>query len=245
MTTVLKLGGSVVTTKEERETVADGALESAATAIGGRHDGLVVVHGGGSFGHPHASEHGISPTTGTHDAHGIRATHDAMERLNAAVLDALHARGVPALAVHPLSTAHRDGGGDLHLPTDQVSTLLGDGFVPVLHGDVIAHAGEGATIVSGDELVLALAHGLGADRVGLCSAVPGVLDESGDVIARIDAFEDVAAALGESEATDVTGGMAGKVRQLLDLDAAASIFDLAGVGEFLDGETPGTLVDGR
>lgn len=240
--TVLKLGGSVITDKDVVETVDDANLARAADAVAG-HEDLVLVHGAGSFGHPPANDHGVSTTAGTRDAESVRDIHDAMKRLNAAVLDALHERDVPALAVHPLSAAHRDADGDLHLPTVQVRSMLAEGFVPVLHGDVVVHAGRGATIVSGDELVVALAAGLDAERAGLCSAVPGVLDESGEVVPYVDSFETVAAALGESDATDVTGGMAGKVRQLLAMDAPASVFDLNGVGPFLEGETPGTLVD--
>lgn len=242
MTTVLKLGGSVITVKDKPETVDSTNIERAADAVAG-HDDLVLVHGGGSFGHPHASEHGVSTTEGTHDAAGARAIHNAMQRLNAAVLDALHERDVPALAVHPLSAARRDADADLHLPTGQVRTMLEEGFVPVLHGDVVVHAGRGVTVVSGDELVAALAAGLDAERVGLCSAAPGVLDAAGEVVPHVESFETVAAALGGSDATDVTGGMAGKVRQLLVMDAPASIFDLDGVAPFLDGATPGTLVD--
>jgi isopentenyl phosphate kinase len=120
--------------------------------------------------------------------------------------------------------------------------MLAEGFVPVLHGDVIAHDGKGATILSGDELVVALASALDADRVGVCSAVPGVYDESGEVIAHIDSFEAVADALGGSDETDVTGGMAGKVRQLLELDAEAYVFGIDGLDAFLDGRQPGTRI---
>jgi isopentenyl phosphate kinase len=241
MTVVLKLGGSVVTDKDTPETVDEEALGDLAEDIAG-HDDLVLVHGGGSFGHHHASEYGVSRTSGTHDAAGVRAIHDAMKALNDAVLDALHARGVPAVAVHPFSVGYRDEDGKLTFPVVQVGAMLAEGFVPVLHGDVITHEGKGATIVSGDELVVALAAGLDAERVGLCSAVPGVLDDEGRVIDRIEAFGEVEAYLGGSDATDVTGGMAAKVRELLALGAPAHIFDRGGVGPFLAGEEPGTRI---
>ncbi|WP_254837667.1 isopentenyl phosphate kinase [Natronomonas marina] len=242
MTTVLKLGGSVLTEKDEPETVDEAALERAAAALAGRDD-LVVVHGGGSFGHHHADRYGVSTTAGTHDAEAVRAIHGAMKRLNAAVVDALADVDVPPLPVHPMSAAHRDESGTLTLPTGQVRTMLAEGFVPVLHGDCVVHAGAGATVLSGDELVVAVADAVGADRVGVCSAVPGVYDESGDVVEHIDSFEAVADALGASEATDVSGGMAGKVRELLDLAAPAYVFDLDGLEAFLDGENPGTRID--
>ena len=229
MTVVLKLGGSVVTRKDEPETVDEE---------------LVVVHGGGSFGHHHAAEYGVSTTKGTHDAAGVDAIHGAMKRLNAAVGVALTDRGVPAVPVHPFSAAHRDADGTLTLPTGQVRTLLGEGFVPVLHGDLVAHVGEGATVVSGDELVVELAPAVDANRVGVCSTVPGVLDADDEVIDHIGTFEAVESVLGGSESTDVSGGMAGKIRALLALDSPAHVFGPDALGAFLAGADPGTTVGG-
>jgi len=244
---VLKLGGSVITEKDRPETLDGDALERAADAIAaaleaGRED-LVIVHGGGSFGHHNASEHGVSTTAGTHDADAALAIHGAMKTLNQFVLRRLLERDVQAVPVHPFSAAHRARDGTLEFPTGQVETMLGEGFVPVLHGDVVAHAGAGATIVSGDELVAELAAALDADRIGLCSTVPGVLDDADAVIDRIDEFDAVADVLGASDATDVTGGMAGKVRTLLALEAEASIFGLETLAAFLEGENPGTTID--
>ena len=249
---VLKLGGSVITEKDRAETLDGPALDRAADAVaevaatptdGGRPDtALVLVHGGGSFGHPRAEQHGVSVEDGIRDAAGILDVHGAMTTLNRFVLSRLHDRSVPALPVHPLSAAARDADADLALAHAPVETMLREGFVPVLHGDVIAHAGGGATVVSGDELVLDLARALDADRVGLCSTVPGVLDEDGAVIPSIERFEDAAEVLGTSDATDVTGGMAGKVRTLLDVDVPAQVFDLDGLAEFLGGGSPGTEI---
>ncbi|MDL5361191.1 isopentenyl phosphate kinase [Halalkalicoccus sp. NIPERK01] len=239
---VLKLGGSVITDKDREETVDEDRLGSLAGAIAGRGD-LVVVHGAGSFGHRYAAKHGVSVTEGTHDGAAVREIHASMERLNERVLSALGAESVPAVPVDPLSVAHRTRDGELSLPLDGIETMLAEGFVPVLYGDVISHRGEGATIVSGDELVVALAEGLDADRVGLCSAVPGVLDDAGGVIPEIGSYDEVAAYLGESESTDVTGGMAGKVRALLELGVPASIFGPDALAEFLAGGAPGTRID--
>jgi isopentenyl phosphate kinase len=248
---VLKLGGSVITDKDRPETLDGEALDLAADAVAAAVDGdpaattedLVVVHGGGSFGHHNASDHGVSTTAGTHDAGAVHDIHGAMKTLNAFVCSRLLERRVSAVPIHPFSAGQRDEAGELHLPTEQIETLLEEGFVPVLHGDVIAHAGKGVTIVSGDELVTELARALDADRIGLCSTVPGVLDDDDAVIDRIDEYATVTAVLGESESTDVTGGMAAKVRALLDLEADASVFGLEELAGFLEGEESGTTIE--
>jgi len=248
VTTVLKLGGSLLTDKERRETLDGDALSAAADAVAdavgvGATADLALVHGAGSFGHHYAEKHGVGVTEGTVDAGAALEVHGSMTTLNRFVLSRLHDRDVPALPVHPLSAGARDGEGTLELPMQTVRTMLGEGFVPVSHGDVIAHAGSGATIVSGDEEVVRFATGLDADRVGLCSTVDGVYDADGAVIDRIDAFADVADALGGSDATDVTGGMAGKVRTLLGLDAPAYVFGADDLQTFLAGGEPGTRID--
>ena len=245
MTVVLKLGGSVITDKDAPETVDDDALAAAVDTVAAANpDRLVLVHGGGSFGHVAAADRDMGRTEGSHTAADVWAVHDAMRRLNDAVLRRLHDAGVAALPVHPLSVAARDDDGTLSLPLASTATLLDEGFVPVLHGDAVGHAGSGATIVSGDELVTRLATGLGADRVGLCSTVPGVYDPDGQVIPRITDVASVADALGDADSTDVTGGMAAKVRALLDLDAPAHVFGPESLSAFLAGESAGTVIEG-
>jgi isopentenyl phosphate kinase len=244
MTTVLKLGGSVITEKETPETVDEAALSAASRAVGISDEPLVIVHGGGSFGHHHAATRGVDTTEGTQDAADVRAIHRAMGALNERVVDALAEAGVAAVPMRPLSVGHKTADAAFVLPTDAVEAALGEGFVPVLHGDVVAHAESGASVVSGDTLVVELAEGLSVDRVGLCSTVPGVLDEDGTVIDRIERFDTVAAALGDSDATDVTGGMAGKVRTLLDLPVPASVFGPEALEAFLAGDPAGTRILG-
>lgn len=249
MATILKLGGSVITEKDSPEVLDGPALDRTADAIAdalaeGDVSDLVVVHGGGSFGHHHASVHGVSKMEGKRDATAAVEIHGAMKTLNDFVLARLHEQDVPAVPVHPFSAARRDRHGDLTLTTEQVATMLGEGFVPVLHGDGVAHEGEGVTILSGDEVVTAVAEGVDADRVGFCSTVPGVLDDAEEVIPEIRSYDEVADYLGGSDATDVTGGMAGKVRALLDLGAPATIFGPSDLRAFLSGADPGTRIDG-
>lgn len=242
MVTVLKLGGSVITDKETPETVDETALATAARAVAEADlSEIVLVHGGGSFGHHYAAKHGVSKTSGTADPVAVTEIHRAMGELNRAVVDALQQAGVSAVPVRPLSVACRTE--QLQFPSQQVQVMLQEQFVPVLHGDVVTTTGQGATILSGDEIVTTVAESLDTSRVGVCSTVPGVLDEDDAVIDRIERYDQVASVLGESEATDVTGGMAGKVKQLLELQSPACVFDLAALPSFLESGTAGTVIE--
>lgn len=244
--TVLKLGGSVITDKGRPEVLDGTQLDAVVDQIAevGSTEGLVLVHGGGSFGHHHADERDVTTTAGTSDVADVHAIHGAMHTLNGFVVDRLTDVGISAVPVHPFSMAARAGDGTLTCPTDHIAVQVDEGFVPVLHGDVIAHEGAGVTVVSGDELVVALASGLGADRVGVCSSEPGVKDEQGRVIDRIESLDAHRDALGDSDGTDVSGGMAGKVTQLLSIAGRASVFGPDAVGTFLEGEEPGTTIVG-
>lgn len=244
MVVILKLGGSVITAKEERETLDRASLEACARAVGDADEDLLLIHGAGSFGHYHAEQYGVTVTDGTHDPQAIFDIHDSMRELNDRVLAALHDHGVPAVGVHPLSVASRDATDALVIPPTPLATMLEEGFVPVLFGDVIVHAGQGFTVVSGDEIAVTLAGALDVGRVGMCSSVPGVLDEAGEVIPHIGSLDDVADALGGSHGWDVTGGMAEKVRELLRLPVPAAIFGLDDLPAFLAGESVGTRIEG-
>jgi isopentenyl phosphate kinase len=106
---------------------------------------------------------------------------------------------------------------------------------------------RGASIVSGDQLVSSLARALSPDRVGLATDVPGVLGGDGTVVGRIRRGEGKGLVAG-SRNTDVTGGMEGKLEELLalaDAGIGSSIFHASRIGDFLDGRPHGgTTVEG-
>lgn len=239
---ILKIGGSVLTDKSDEETLApgfDGVIETVAEAD---RDDLILVHGAGSFGHPHAARHGLGESEGDGGREGAHETHAAVARLNRRVVSALNEHGVDALPVHPLSCAWRDGA--LGFETLPARTLRDEGFLPVLHGDIVADTGSGVSVLSGDEIAVELAHlhGDGAE-VGMCASAGGVLDEEGNRLEHISSVEEITEFGGEgAEGADVTGGIRGKVESLLSLPSGGRVFGADELDEYLDGEAVGTLV---
>jgi isopentenyl phosphate kinase len=244
---ILKLGGSVVTVKAGDCAIRRDRIAACAGEIA-RRPGLqiVLVHGAGSCGHPQAHRHRLDRGVPPGDITGIARTHAAVVRLNAAIVDALTAAGREAVGIHLLGHFNA-ADGRLEKPDWRpVGLMLSLGLTPVLHGDIVMDSVRGASIVSGDQLVASLARTLSPDRVGLATDVAGVLGEDGRVLGRIGPGQ--ARVAGGSRNTDVTGGMEGKLTELLGLADAgigSSIFHASRIGDFLDGRHHGgTRVEG-
>jgi isopentenyl phosphate kinase len=245
---ILKLGGSVITDKSADCAVNREQLASVASAIAGaRTGGIIVIHGAGSCGHPEAKRYHLDKGAKAGETEGIFVTHRAVSSLNDAVVLALGDKGVAAVGVHPLHVVIADNGRLAGFESRHLETMLMLGMVPVIHGDVVMDLSRGACIVSGDQLVRYLAVALRINRVGLATDVPGVLD-GGRVVPEITKKTVPHLQIGSSHHTDVTGGMRGKIDELLGLADAgirSDIFHVSRVPDFLRGSGHGgTIVRG-
>ena len=246
---VLKLGGSVITDKSGNCAIDHARLrEIAAELAAQRETALVLVHGAGSCGHPEARRYRINDGLAGDNVPGVYETHTAVSSLNTAVVDALRDAGVEAIGIHPLDLGLAENGRLVSFETRHIAEMSEHGIVPVLHGDVVMDRLRGSCIVSGDQLVTRLAAALGSRRVGLATDVPGVL-ANGSVVPRIDRSTVESLDVGGSGNTDVTGGMRGKLAELLALADAgidSHIFHVSKIGRFLDGiEHGGTMITAK
>lgn len=246
---LLKLGGSVITRKGSAGVIDSHRLSFLADVIAARQQmRMTIVHGAGSFGHPEASRYGIMDGVGAENIEGIYITHSAVGFLNEKVVEALRSGGCEAVGIHPMSGAFaRDGRLDF-LECRNLAKMMDLGIVPVLHGDVVFDGERGATIISGDQLVQYLGRTMGFRRIGLATDVPGILD-NGRVVPVITPQNARSITLGDSMVPDVTGGMRGKVMEMLELARTgirSEIFHVERTGDFLD-EKPhgGTIITGE
>ena len=215
MTRVLKIGGSILTDKSRKLTPRPEEITRVAEEIASHPNDVVLVHGAGSFGHIPAKKFGLP---NEFNRQGLKVTHSCVARLCEMVVEALSLAGVDCLPVHPLSCLLLRGGRIDRFFMEPITEMLKGGIMPVLHGDVAMDTAGKAAIVSGDQLVAYLAKVLQADVVAVGSNVDGVL-VSGRPLSRITRKElsAVECAIGGSAGVDVTGGMRGKLLELLDL----------------------------
>lgn len=247
----LKLGGSLITDKRAVATARTQVIErlaaETAVVLAQRPDvQLVLGHGSGSFGHVVARAH--RTREGVHspgDWRGFAETARIAARLNRLVADLFSSAGIPVWSLSPSASARCHNGELIEMADRPVSVALDHGLVPLVHGDVALDDVRGGTIVSTEEVFAWLAHRLRPQSILLAGIVDGVyerdplIDPHARHVAELAAHEvaGLAGGLSGSYATDVTGGMASKVRAMARL-----VTDLPELTvRFFSGEQPGAL----
>ena len=257
----LKLGGSLITVKNQPHTarldVLDRLAQEIADALAQEHDLQIVLgHGSGSFGHFPASKYKtrLGVKTSAEWRGFVEVWREAAE-LNHLVLQALEKADLPALALPPSAMVVAYQGMVSSWNLDTLQRALGEGLLPVINGDVVFDAVLGGTILSTEDLFTYLAHYITPSQILFAGNQPGVwadFPENTRLLAEITpgSLRQIETGLGGSAATDVTGGMADKVRQGLSLVEAihglkVSIFsgEITGnVQRALLGEAVGTMI---
>ena len=173
---------------------------------------VVVVHGGGSFGHVVAKQHGISSDVTEAPATGVAQTRGAMYELNRMICRTMMEFKLNPYPFSPFDAVERAG----KVPVaNWLRSLLKEGLTPVTFGDVSLAPG-GFKVLSGDVIMLELSKILAPERSVFALDVDGVYEENTRVIIpelSPSKIRRMAVPGGE----DATGGMK------LKLDVAAKV----------------------
>jgi isopentenyl phosphate kinase len=224
----LKLGGSLITDKTKPSTARPEVLKRLANEIAeakaeNAHMRLILGHGSGSFGHAAADKYGTREGVNTPEEWlGFAEVWQQASALNRLVIESLYAAGLPAVAFPPSASAWGKDGEVASWEMVPIERALEKNLLPVVYGDVVFDTVRGGTIFSTEDLFVRLALQLKPDRILLAGIEEGVWADYPSCTQLVETLTpknlpDVAPALAGSLATDVTGGMETKVRQMLSL----------------------------
>lgn len=240
----LKLGGSLITDKRQPrtprpETLARLMREIALVLAAQPGLQLVLGHGSGSFGHAEAQQYGTRRGVHTPEEWlGFAHVQAAAGALNQLTLQAARAARLPVVNFPPSASALCRDGVLRTMAVEPIEHALEHGLVPVVFGDVAIDETLGGTIVSTEDVFCHLAPRLRPDRILLAGIEPGVRTywPDGELIPVITPATPLGGVNG-SHAADVTGGMAGKVHEMLALVEAQPEIEVL----IFSGEEPGRV----
>ncbi len=244
----LKLGGSLITVKDQAHTPRLAVIERLAQEVAeacAEDPGLQILlgHGAGSFGHMAADRYHTRQGVRTVDEWaGFAEVWRQAGALNRLVMKALEDVRLPVIVFPPSASVIAQDGRVSIWDIGPLRAALDNGLLPVVHGDTVFDLERGGTILSTEDLFSHLARQFKPGRLLFAGLEPGVWErypERTQIIGQItpSSFAEASTSLTGSSATDVTGGMLDKVQQVLGLVNEQPNLQ----GMIFSGETPGNV----
>jgi len=205
---VVKLGGSAVSNKELPFSYRRDRVVKLAMRLRGVREGLILVHGGGSFAHYAVLKYGVG------NALGVSLVKESLLELKKLIVRDFASVGLPLYPVEPNDLVKYSDGVEL-LGRDVIERILRSGMIPLLHGDVVVTE-EGPRIISGDEVVYLLAKEFRPRAVVFVMDVDGIYTCNPRFCREARKLDVIEAEGGEAleivaRGFDVTGGLRNKI----------------------------------
>ena len=206
---LIKLGGSIITNKEKPLTVRRKAIDKISKNLRKIHEPIIIVHGGGSFGHYWSVKYDMHTKERKYDPKGVAIIKNSMVDLNKIILDSLQKNKLNPYCLPP--TDFMSGNKPIRKKVEEINEIAKSDLIPVTFGDALWYGNKKTYILSGDKIMSHLARIL---KPKLCIFA---LNEDGlysDLKSKklILELKNEKPSMSENK-MDVTGGMTRKVEE--------------------------------
>ncbi len=210
---LIKLGGSIITNKEKPLSVRRKTINNLAKSLKKINEPMIIVHGGGSYGHYWSVKYNMHTKEKKYDLRGVAIVKNSMIELNKIILDSLLKNKLNPYCLPP--TDFMSGNKPISKKVKEIEKIAKSGLIPVTYRDALWYGQKKTYILSGDKVMTHLAKIL---RPRLCIFV---LNEDGlysDLKSKKLIYElrDKRYLISENK-MDVTGGMTRKVEEALKI----------------------------
>jgi isopentenyl phosphate kinase len=224
----LKLGGSLITNKDQTQTALLPQIDIIARQINNfiqvnPEVHLLVGHGSGSFGHVAASKyHTREGVKSPGQWQGFAEVWLAARELNQILIERFAQFGLPVISFPLSAGAVTKNGSATNWNIHPIEAALQHHLLPVVYGDVVLDETLGGTILSTEEQFAALVPVLKPAKILLAGREVGVWQDYPACTTLIDTitpstYPALSKNIIGSASTDVTGGMVSKVESMLSL----------------------------
>jgi isopentenyl phosphate kinase len=230
---LIKLGGSIITNKQKPLTPNLAAINKIVSQLKRIKEPIIVVHGGGSFGHYWSVKYNMHTKPAKYNRKGVSIVKNSMRELNKIILDSFQRYNLNPYCLPPTDFMFGNK-PDLKKIKD-IAKIAKIGLIPISYGDVMWHGKNKFYILSGDRIIGILSKILKPRLVIFVLNVDGVYS---NMKTKKLLYEIKGEKTSVSEVEmDVTGGMNRKIKE-------AYAISKSGVNVFLvNGNKPNRIVD--
>jgi isopentenyl phosphate kinase len=136
---LIKLGGSIITNKEKPLSPRKKTIENLAKNLRKIDEPMIIVHGGGSFGHYWSVKYDMHTKPKKYDSRGVSIVKNSMIELNKIILDAFLKN-----RLNPYCISKK---------VKEIEKIAKSGLIPVTFGDALWYGQNKTYILSGDKIM--------------------------------------------------------------------------------------------
>lgn len=155
---LIKLGGSIITNKKKPLSTRKKTIEGIVQNLKKIKEPMVIVHGGGSFGHYWSVKYDMHTKPMNYDLRGVSTVKNSMIDLNKIILDIFLTKKLNPYSLPPsdFMTGNKPISGKIL----EIGKIAKSGLIPITYGDVLWYGKGKSFILSGDKIMTMIAKSL-------------------------------------------------------------------------------------
>ncbi len=230
---LIKLGGSIITNKEKPLSPRKKSIDKIVRALKKIDESIIVVHGGGSYGHYWSVKYNMHTKPANYNTHGVSVVKNSMVELNKIILDSFLKNKLNPYCLPP--TDFIFGNKPIIKKVKEIEKIAKTNLIPITFGDALWFGKKKSYILSGDRIMSVLANILKPRLCVFVLNVDGLYSDpkTKKLIRELKGEKPLIL----KSSKDVTGGMKRKV------DEATKISKNGMNAFFVNGNKPERIVD--
>ena len=153
---LIKLGGSIITNKEKPHSPRKKSIDKIVRALKKIDESIIVVHGGGSYGHYWSVKYNMHTKPANYNTHGVSVVKNSMVELNKIILDSFLKNKLNPYCLPP--TDFIFGNKPIIKKVKEIEKIAKTNLIPITFGDALWFGKKKSYILSGDKIMSVLAN---------------------------------------------------------------------------------------
>ena len=230
---LVKLGGSIITNKKKPLSPRKKTIDSIVQSLRKVKEDMVLVHGGGSYGHYWSVKYDMHTKPANYNIRGVSIVKNSMIELNKIILDSFLKNKLNPYCLPPSNFML--GTKPITKKINEIKKIANSGLIPITFGDALWYANKKSYILSGDQIMSILARVI-RPRLSIF-----ILNEDGlysNLKSKklINEFKNEKISI-KKATMDVTGGMTRKISEATNISKMGlKVF-------FVNGNKPNRIVN--